>query len=444
MMVRQTSAGGWPGSARASTRKRGRWKSACSLDNSACELRDRTFGAGRIIVLREEPHALVVPVEAVQSTGDANFVFVRTRDYLAADAPKVFYPFARCASAPATASASSCWPACFRAKWWPPRAARCCWPNCSEAIWAPVADVTQHYRNAGEADMDILNRIIGFSLRQPAAGDPGHAGGRGRRRALPGPARYRCLSRHHAGAGADQHRGAGAWRRKKSSGRSRFRSSRRSADCRAWSNLRSISKFGLSQVVVTVRRRHRHLFRPAADQRAAGDGRTAAAASAGRRWGRWPPAWAKCSITSLPGRGTTSTDLRTIHDWVIKPPTAHRARHGRDQQLGRLRKAVSGPHRSRPADQVRPDVRPGRARPSRRTISTSAAAASAQDSGMLLVQGLGRTTSIERSATSSSPPATACRSASATWPRWRSATRSAAAPSRPTARAKSCWAWASC
>jgi membrane fusion protein, heavy metal efflux system len=61
------------------------------LDNSALRLRDRTFGSGDI-VLREEPNALVVPLSALQSTGDANFVFVRARDYLAAGSPKVFYP----------------------------------------------------------------------------------------------------------------------------------------------------------------------------------------------------------------------------------------------------------------------------------------------------------------------------------------------------------------
>ena len=69
--------------------------------------------------------------------------------------------------------------------------------------------------------------------------------------------------------------------------------------------LRSISKFGLSQVVVDVRRRHRHLLRPPADQRAAGDGRDARRASTGRRWGRSPPGWAKSSTTSSPARATT-------------------------------------------------------------------------------------------------------------------------------------------
>lgn len=60
------------------------------LVNRDGKLRDKTFGTGTI-VLREEPHAIVVPREAVQSTSDANFVFVRDRDYLKEDAPKVFH-----------------------------------------------------------------------------------------------------------------------------------------------------------------------------------------------------------------------------------------------------------------------------------------------------------------------------------------------------------------
>jgi cobalt-zinc-cadmium efflux system membrane fusion protein len=61
-----------------------------SLDNHGSGLRDKTFGTGRI-VLRDEPNAVVVPREAVQSTADAQFVFVRDRHYLEKDAPKVFH-----------------------------------------------------------------------------------------------------------------------------------------------------------------------------------------------------------------------------------------------------------------------------------------------------------------------------------------------------------------
>lgn len=61
-----------------------------TLKNTDGTLRDKTFGSGQI-VLREEPHAIVVPRQAVQTTADASFVFVRDRNYLAKDAPKVFH-----------------------------------------------------------------------------------------------------------------------------------------------------------------------------------------------------------------------------------------------------------------------------------------------------------------------------------------------------------------
>ena len=60
------------------------------IDNSPGKLRDKTFGTGTI-VLREEPNAIVVPREAVQSTSDAHFVFVRDKNYLANDSLKVFH-----------------------------------------------------------------------------------------------------------------------------------------------------------------------------------------------------------------------------------------------------------------------------------------------------------------------------------------------------------------
>lgn len=60
------------------------------LDNLSGRLRDKTFGTGQI-VLRKEANAVVVPKEAIQTTSDANFVFVRDKDYLKPDAPKVFH-----------------------------------------------------------------------------------------------------------------------------------------------------------------------------------------------------------------------------------------------------------------------------------------------------------------------------------------------------------------
>lgn len=49
-----------------------------------------TFGAGRV-VLREEPDAVSVPNGAVHWEGCCHVVFVRGRDYLKPDAPKVFH-----------------------------------------------------------------------------------------------------------------------------------------------------------------------------------------------------------------------------------------------------------------------------------------------------------------------------------------------------------------
>lgn len=61
-----------------------------AIANPDGALRDKTFGTGRII-LREEPNAIVVPREAVQSTPDAHFVFVRDKNYFDDSAPKLFH-----------------------------------------------------------------------------------------------------------------------------------------------------------------------------------------------------------------------------------------------------------------------------------------------------------------------------------------------------------------
>lgn len=53
-------------------------------------LQDKSFGTGRII-LREEANAIVVPHDAVQSTPEAHFVFVRDKNYFNENAPKVFH-----------------------------------------------------------------------------------------------------------------------------------------------------------------------------------------------------------------------------------------------------------------------------------------------------------------------------------------------------------------
>lgn len=61
-----------------------------AIDGRDGSLRDKTFGAGRII-LREEPNAIVVPREAVQSTPDASFVFVRDKNWFGKTSPKFFH-----------------------------------------------------------------------------------------------------------------------------------------------------------------------------------------------------------------------------------------------------------------------------------------------------------------------------------------------------------------
>ncbi len=56
-----------------------RVKVHAEFDNSDGRLRPNDFGIGRIFI-REEPKALVVPSEALQSDGSGSVVFVRTSD----------------------------------------------------------------------------------------------------------------------------------------------------------------------------------------------------------------------------------------------------------------------------------------------------------------------------------------------------------------------------
>jgi cobalt-zinc-cadmium efflux system membrane fusion protein len=65
-------------------------KVTASLPNADGRLRANTFGQGRII-LREEKSAVVVPSEAVHWEGDCFVVFVRDKNFLAENAPKVFH-----------------------------------------------------------------------------------------------------------------------------------------------------------------------------------------------------------------------------------------------------------------------------------------------------------------------------------------------------------------
>lgn len=60
------------------------------LNNDDGRLLASSFGLGRI-VRRQEPNAVVVPVEAVQSDSDCQLLFVRDKDFLKPDGPKLFH-----------------------------------------------------------------------------------------------------------------------------------------------------------------------------------------------------------------------------------------------------------------------------------------------------------------------------------------------------------------
>jgi cobalt-zinc-cadmium efflux system membrane fusion protein len=60
------------------------------LANKDRRLRANTFGTGRI-VLREEPKAVVIPSEAIHWDGTCNVVFVRDKNFMQPNAPKIFH-----------------------------------------------------------------------------------------------------------------------------------------------------------------------------------------------------------------------------------------------------------------------------------------------------------------------------------------------------------------
>lgn len=61
------------------------------LSNQDRVLKANSFGTGWI-VLREEPKAITVPLDALQSDGDCQIVFVRGKEFLKQAAPEVFIP----------------------------------------------------------------------------------------------------------------------------------------------------------------------------------------------------------------------------------------------------------------------------------------------------------------------------------------------------------------
>lgn len=60
------------------------------LSNKDRVLKANSFGTGWI-VLREEPKAITVPIDALQSDGDCQIIFVRDKNFLKKDSPKVFH-----------------------------------------------------------------------------------------------------------------------------------------------------------------------------------------------------------------------------------------------------------------------------------------------------------------------------------------------------------------
>ncbi len=60
------------------------------LGNPDRVLKANSFGAG-LIVLREEPKAVTVPLDALQSDGDCQIVFVRDKNFFKDGSPKVFH-----------------------------------------------------------------------------------------------------------------------------------------------------------------------------------------------------------------------------------------------------------------------------------------------------------------------------------------------------------------
>lgn len=60
------------------------------LKNADGRLRTNTFGTGRI-VLRDEPKAVVIPNDAIHWDGTCNVVFVRDKNFMQPESPKIFH-----------------------------------------------------------------------------------------------------------------------------------------------------------------------------------------------------------------------------------------------------------------------------------------------------------------------------------------------------------------
>ena len=219
--------------------------------------------------------------------------------------------------------------------------------------------------------------------------------------------------------------------------------------------LRSISKFGLSQVVV--------IFEDGTDiyfaRQLINERLTTVELPAGIERPKMGPVSTGLGevfhyivrlegvdISALPKERQVEEADGTAHDSRLgdQAATAHGQRHGGSQQLGRLRETVPGAHRPGPPDQARIDVRrsgrgrrgeqPQCRRRQHHAEQPDAAGPRHRPHGQHRADRKHRHQGQGRRA----------RSAFATSPTCRSATKSAAEPSPPTAGAKSSTGWASC
>ena len=99
----------------------------------------------------------------------------------------------------------------------------------------------------------------------------------------------------------------------------------------------------------------------------------------------------------ITGKGDDVTQLRTVHDWIVRPANAEGEGRGRSQLLGRFRAAIPGSHRPVEAGEVWLHLRSGDngnvqgEQPERRRRGDRPGG-----SNTLLVHGLGRTTTLEQ------------------------------------------------
>ena len=195
---RRTCGAAFPGSAPRSTNARGRCASASCWTIRTCGLRDKSFGTARII-LRSEPHAVVVRREAVQSTDGSQFVFVRDKDYLKRGPAEGVL---RAASPHGGPRRGICRAAGRRA-------ARRDRGHDGKFRSSGAASPQQPRRGLRLRQVKRYERAEPhhrFFAAQPAPGDCRRAGRRDLRRNGSFAIGCRRLSRHHARAGADQHR----------------------------------------------------------------------------------------------------------------------------------------------------------------------------------------------------------------------------------------------